>query len=252
MCLFFLSPRLRVSPSVVSIGLVCPPRSLSEQREANQGRNHPETQSVVFQLGVVCEKSGQYDKAILLLEKVHDTSKTNSKVFFNHQFLANAYIKAGRTADSIRIIGEDLEKFRGFYPSGSQEIGNRLSLYGKMLSDAGAYAESVPLLRECMKIREAGQPNAWNTFNVQSLLGEILFRMALTEENAQEKAKLLAEAESLMVSGYDGLKARKATIPPQSAALVSEALNRVIDFLTSQGRLDEARQYETQRQESQR
>jgi tetratricopeptide (TPR) repeat protein len=214
-----------------------------KRRETTQGRSHPETQSVLFQLGIVFEKSGQYDKAIPMLEEVYEASKKDSKIFFNPQFLATSYAKVGRTADSMRIIEGDLEKFRGYYPAGSPEIASRLAFYGNMLSESGAFKESVSLLRECLQIRETTQPNAWTTYSVRSLLGGALLGTARAEANAEEKAKIVAEAESLLVSGYEGLKARESEIPVQVASRVSEALDRLIGLLTYQGKLQEAEQY---------
>ena len=36
------------------------------------------------------------------------------------------------------------------------------------------YRDAEPLLRDCLQVRQAKQPDDWTTFNTQSLLGEAL------------------------------------------------------------------------------
>jgi hypothetical protein len=36
------------------------------------------------------------------------------------------------------------------------------------------HADAEPVLRDCLKIRQAKQPDAWDTFNTQSMLGDAL------------------------------------------------------------------------------
>ena len=59
------------------------------------------------------------------------------------------------------------------------------------------HADAETILRECLTIREKTEPDAWRTFNTQSLLGEAILGQ-----------KKYDEAESLLVKGYEGLKAR--------------------------------------------
>ena len=58
------------------------------------------------------------------------------------------------------------------------------------------------LLRECLAIREKSLPDRWGTFIARALLGGSLL--------GQNKH---AEAEPLVLSGYQGMKVREAKIP---------------------------------------
>ena len=64
-------------------------------------------------------------------------------------------------------------------------------------------AEAEPLLRECLKTREAKEPDHWNTFIAKSMLGGSL----LGQQN-------YAEAEPLLLAGYEGMKLREEKMPP--------------------------------------
>ena len=78
-------------------------------------------------------------------------------------------------------------------------------------SEGGDAAE--PILRECLTIREKALPEDWRTFNIRSLLGRALLGQ-----------KKYAEAVALLLAGYEGMKEREATIPPQAAARLPESL----------------------------
>ena len=64
------------------------------------------------------------------------------------------------------------------------------------------WGEAESILRECLAIREKAQPDDWSTFNTRSLLGGSLIGQ-----------KKFAEAEPLILAGYEGMKAREAKIP---------------------------------------
>ena len=77
----------------------------------------------------------------------------------------------------------------------------------------------MPLLRECLRIREQKEPDDWRTFNAKSMLGASLL--------GQEK---YAEAEPLLLSGYEGMKQREEMIPPQGKARLTEAIERLVQL----------------------
>jgi hypothetical protein len=96
-------------------------------------------------------------------------------------------------------------------------------------------AEAEAILRECLAIRAKVQPDDWTTFNARSLLGGSLLGQ-----------KKYAEAEPLIVSGYEGLKAREARIPPQwRKPRLTEAAQRVVRFYEEWGKNDKAAEWRT-------
>ena len=94
--------------------------------------------------------------------------------------------------------------------------------------------KAEPLLRECLAIREKVQPDEWTTFNTRSLLGGSLLGR-----------KRYAEAEPLIVSGYEGLKAREAKIPPPGMPRLAEGAERVIRLYEEWGMKDKAVEWRT-------
>ena len=82
------------------------------------------------------------------------------------------------------------------------------------LADKPEGAES--LVREALAVREKKLPDDWRTFEARSLLGGSLL--------GQRK---YADAETFLLQGYEGMKAREARIPAPSRKYLSEAAKRV-------------------------
>jgi len=87
-------------------------------------------------------------------------------------------------------------------------------------------------LRECLTIRQSIQSDDWTTFDTKSMLGE-----ALLEQ------KKYAEAEPLLLSGYEGLKQHEARIPSQDKARFSKALECLVQLYEDWGKKDKAAQW---------
>jgi eukaryotic-like serine/threonine-protein kinase len=150
--------------------------------------------------------------------------------------LLDGYVKAGRTKDAATLIDQMLADARKLFPKDSPLLAERLAQFGLTLLRARGFAEAEPLLRECLAIRLKKAPDAWNTFNTQSLLGGALLGQ-----------KKYAEAEPLLVKGYQGMKAREKTIPPQANTRIPEALDRFIELYTATNKPEEVKKWRAER-----
>jgi eukaryotic-like serine/threonine-protein kinase len=74
------------------------------------------------------------------------------------------------------------------------------------------------------------EPADWSTFNTQSLLGGVLLGQ-----------KKYADAEPLLVQGYEGMKQREAKIPALGRVRLTEAQERLVQFYTATDKADEWR-----------
>ena len=97
------------------------------------------------------------------------------------------------------------------------------------------YPEAESLLRECLAIREKTEPDAWTTFNTKSMLGGALLGQ-----------KKYAEAEPLLLAGYEGMKQREAKIPPEGKVRMDEALERLIQLAKATGKKQEEAKWRTE------
>src|SRR5207244_4122323 len=130
--------------------------------------------------------------------------------------LLDAYVKTGAKAKLTKLIQEAVAKARKTLPPHSGALAGQLAQFSLPLLQSKAFAEAEPLLRESLAIREKSQLDDWSTFSTQSMLGESLLGQ-----------KKYADAEPLLVKGYEGMKAREKTIPPQGLIRIPDTLDRL-------------------------
>jgi eukaryotic-like serine/threonine-protein kinase len=87
-------------------------------------------------------------------------------------------------------------------------------------------------MRECLAIRLKTRPDEWLRFKTMSELGGALLGQAR-----------YADAEPLIIRGYEGLVARTGAIPPPRKSRLPEAAERVVRLYELWGRPDEASQW---------
>jgi tetratricopeptide (TPR) repeat protein len=205
-----------------------------KRREKKLGRQHVETQRTLANLGVNYMDAGRLPEAIPLLEEAYQAAKKYPTLSFVNLQLLVAYTRAGENANFANVLREQ----RQALPKGSPQLAQLLASASLILFQQKKSAESEPLLRECLAIRAKKQPDAWTTFNTQSTLGGALL--------AQKK---YAEAEPLLLKGYEGMKAREKTIPQHGGTelRIPEALDRLIELYTATNKADEAKRWQAER-----
>jgi eukaryotic-like serine/threonine-protein kinase len=98
----------------------------------------------------------------------------------------------------------------------------------------GQSARAEPLLRECLAIGEQNEPDGAKTSDTKSMLGAALLGQ-----------KKYAEAEPLLLAGYQGMKQNEATIPTPYKIRLIEALERLVQLYEATGNQDKANEWQT-------
>ncbi len=128
-----------------------------------------------------------------------------------------ALLMDGRREQAGKVVQREVAAARSRLADGSAELAALLVSHAVVLLGGGASTEAESLLRECISIREKASPDAWNLWNVRALLGEALLGQ-----------RRFAEAEPLVVSGYEGLLERKDAIPAQGRLWLEKGRERVL------------------------
>jgi tetratricopeptide (TPR) repeat protein len=209
---------------------------LLKLHEAKHGRDHAETLWTVGNLGVNYKDAGRLKEAIPLLEEAHQAAKRFPALQGFASALIDAYMTAGENAKLAQLLQEQLPEARKALPKDSPQMAGMLAQLGVSLLRQKKWTEAEPLLRECLAIREQKEPDDWRTFNTQSLLGGALLGL-----------KKHAEAEPLLLKGYEGMKAREKTIPPQASTRIPEALDRLIELFSATNKPDEVKKWQAER-----
>jgi tetratricopeptide (TPR) repeat protein len=112
-----------------------------------------------------------------------------------------------------------------------------LAVGSQFLLEEKKWAEAEPQIRQCLAIREKMRPDAWNTFNAQSMLGGALLGQ-----------KKYAEAEPLLLAGYEGMKQREKSIPPQGKIRLPQAVERLVQLYEALDKKDEVARWTKERE----
>ena len=203
-------------------------------REAKLGPDHPDTLISRNNLATAYRAAGRTAEAIALHEETLKlrTAKLGPEdplTLTSRDTVGAAYQIAGRTAEAIALHEEAFKlrkmKLGPDHPATLQSCNNLARAYAA----AGLFAKAEPILRQCLTIREKAQPDDWTTSNTRSQLGGNLLGQ-----------KRYAEAEPLVVSGYEGLKAREAKIPVPGKSRLTEAAERVVRLYEAWDKAEQA------------
>jgi serine/threonine protein kinase/tetratricopeptide (TPR) repeat protein len=203
-------------------------------RERIQGPDHPETLTsrnglaeTFRQVGRVAEAIALHEVNVALLEK--KLGHSHSYAGIGRTNLALAYESDGRWAKAEALWREAVAQPRKPGDSENRLHANMLAALGNNLLHQAKWAEAEKLLRECLAIRAAKLPDDWSRFNAMSQLGAALLGQGRH-----------AEAEPLIVQGYEGMKAREDKTPVRMKSLRPEAAERVVRLYEVWGKPERA------------
>jgi hypothetical protein len=182
------------------------------------------------------KEAGRLKDAIPLLEEAHQSAKRFPDLRSVDGPLIDAYMKMGENAKITDLLRERLSEARKTLPKDSPQLAGLLAQIGMGLLEQKKWAEADPLLRESLAIREKAQPDLWSSFNTKSVLSGALL--------GQQKH---AEAEPLLIAGYEGMKHREAAIPAPGKPRVLEALDRLVELYTVTNKPDEVKKWQAER-----
>lgn len=151
--------------------------------------------------------------------------------------LAKAYEGQRQFVKAESLLRENLQSRQRVYVPDWPETMEAMARLGVNLIEQGKFTEAEPLLRECLAIREKTEPDAWTTFNTQSLLGAALLGQ-----------KKFTEAEPLLRKGYESMKAREKTIPLGSRTVIPAAIDRLIEYYAATKKPDDAANWRAERE----
>jgi eukaryotic-like serine/threonine-protein kinase len=197
------------------------------------GLDHPATLTCMANLAQTYRVAGKLDLALPLLEETLKLRK--AKLGLEHpdtlqsmNNLASAYVQL-KLFDKVELLyREQLRLQKQNAGVNSPAYAGALAALGLNLLHQRKWTEAEPLLREFLAIREKTQPDVWSTFNTKSQLGGALLGQ-----------KKYTDAEPLLLDGYEGMKQREKTNPPQAKMRITEAIERLVQLYEATDKKDE-------------
>jgi tetratricopeptide (TPR) repeat protein len=140
--------------------------------------------------------------------------------------------RQGKLDAAEAMLRDALAKRRELLGNEHPHVAVSLEQLAEVLREEGKQGEVETLLRECLSIREKKLPDGWPTFSARSALGESLMAR-----------KQYAEAEPLLISGYNGLREREAKIPVANKPRLQKAAERLKRFYEETAQPDKAAEW---------
>ena len=197
------------------------------------GADHPDTLTTLANLAWAYQAAGKLPEAIALYE---GAATGIAKRRFQHEYsgriISNtiaAYEQAGQLEQAEGWRRQWLAVVKEQSGDESPAYAGELAALGLNLLQQKKWADAEAILRKCLAIREKKQPNDWTTSNTQTMLGGALLGQ-----------KRHAEAELLLLAGYEGMKQREDKIPKANQIRLVEALERLVHLYDATGPKDKA------------
>src|SRR5262249_55022985 len=142
------------------------------------------------------------------------------------------YQAAGREAHAIAMLEDTLKRQKAKVGLDYRDTLITMEDLSSAYLKQKKYGQAESLSRQLLSIQEKKQANSWQYFDTQSTLGGSLV--------AQKK---FAEAEPLLVSGFEGLKERERAIPSRRRSHVREAVERLVQLYDGWGKKEKANEW---------
>jgi serine/threonine protein kinase/tetratricopeptide (TPR) repeat protein len=207
-------------------------KELTERAIAKHGPDNSDALGFQQEEGLFLSSSGRFREAIVILEQVLERQRMlpSPNLSATLQYLGAAYYWDGRYASADRVTQEvlDIIKKAG-KPETAAEV-NTLALHGMCLIAQMQFDEAEKTLRVCLALPAMAKQPPWHLGRVQNLLG-----VALAGQGKP------AEAEKLLVDGYEGMKRHESKIPAPWKRYFNFAHESVLRYFESTGATEKAK-----------
>jgi eukaryotic-like serine/threonine-protein kinase len=189
-----------------------------------EGEEHNDTLICTNMLGLLYRSEGKYAQAEPLLIKALDIRRRilgqdHPDTIKSMNSLANLYRSEGKSAEAETLLAAVLEARRRVLGPAHPDTISVMALLGEVRLQQKKYTEAEALLREARNNNEKTTANSWERYWSQNLLGATLAGQSQ-----------YAEAEPLLISGYQGMLQREAAIPVEDRPVLSQAGERIVQL----------------------
>ncbi|MEQ1824692.1 MAG: serine/threonine-protein kinase [Pirellula sp.] len=208
-------------------------RETLQVQETKFGDFHPQTLVTRNNLAYAYHGQNKFSEAFELFEQNYNLSKryvgeSHPQTLDSLGNLAKASISMKDFERAGELLMQLVEWNRPMYEERPVPLANLLASISAGLLEAEQFLKAEMLLRECLQTRSTELPDHWSTSNTKSLLGTALMNQGKH-----------AEAEPLLIEGYQELKSRDSKDPVHSKQRITNALERIIEHFTRTGQAEQ-------------
>jgi eukaryotic-like serine/threonine-protein kinase len=189
------------------------------------------------QLGQAYVENGKAAQGISLLEKTLAASReilgfAVADTLRVEVSLGWAYDSQGELARAGQFWQHAFDGYRRLGSFQESNAAGASELLGQNLTKQRKYAQAEPLLRQALAFREKGDRDKWSYFRTQAFLGAALAGLGR-----------YAEAEPLLLSGYDGLQQRFSRMPAKEQKWIRSSGEHTVDLYSQWHKPEQAAQW---------
>jgi serine/threonine protein kinase/tetratricopeptide (TPR) repeat protein len=206
---------------------------------AMKGDDDPDTIITAYHLAITYSDAGQLDSAEAVIKEW--LPRGQAKLDLGHQYRQLGVDTAVKIYQRMERPEKAEPLWRQLASSSKEKDGADSPKYAEQLVYLGENllaqrrpADAQHVFRECLAIRQQTEPDAWTTFYTLAQLGTCFLIQ-----------KQYADAEPLLLSAYDGLKAREDKIPsdPRKMFLTFHVPYRLVELYKGWGQQDKANEW---------
>jgi eukaryotic-like serine/threonine-protein kinase len=146
--------------------------------------------------------------------------------------LALLYREQGRYGQAEPLFTKVLKVRRRVLGPEHPDTLDTINDLAELYREQGKYAQAQLLLREALNSHRKSNTNSWVRYHCQSLLGASLAGQ-----------KKYAEAEPLLLSGYEGMLQREATIPWGRRSALKHGAEWIVQLYQRWGKPEKAAEW---------
>jgi serine/threonine protein kinase/tetratricopeptide (TPR) repeat protein len=196
------------------------------------GPDHPETLTSRNNLAAAYQLSGRTDEAITMLEDVLATQRANlgldhPDTLSSQNNLALVYQETGRIDAALAMFEDVLKRRKAKLGPDHPDTLTSMNHLAEVYLEQERWSDAEILLRDCLDRRVRREREEWRRFHTMSQLGASLAGQ-----------KKYAEAEPLLVEGFEGMK--KANVPAHRKKDFTTAAARIVTFYERSGNPEKA------------
>ncbi|MFO0814159.1 MAG: tetratricopeptide repeat protein [Gemmatales bacterium] len=207
---------------------------------AKLGEDHPDTLFTLNNLAKTYSKSKRIPEALLHHEKA---ASGIERLQFNNQDASRIVLEAISAYDAAKQLDKAASWRRKWLAAMKQRSLTDSTAYSNVMFGLGInlcqqnkWAEADPVLYECLVQSQKKSPNSWETFDTQYWLGHVLLKL-----------KKYQEAETHLLSAYQGLKQNEKLIPAPFKNKISMTLDHLIQVYTETNKPDEVKKWQAEK-----
>ena len=201
------------------------------------GQDHPNTLIAMNNLAVIYRAEGKYSEAEPIIVDVLEVRRRvlgeeHPDTLRSVNALAGLYGQAGRHAEAEVLFARVLDARRRVVGAEHPDTLSTMTGLGRVRLLQGKHREAATVLADALKEYERSLPQNWERYRCQALLGASL----AGEQKYQA-------AEPLLVSGYEGMVERRATMPPDGRSELDYAATQIVQLYGAWKKPDKAAEW---------